>query len=38
MPADPQVSEWGNPHGEDPCIRAPIHNARRGTRRTETSK
>ena len=32
MSADPQISEWGNPHGEDPCIRTPIHNVRRGTR------
>ena len=38
MSRDPQISEWGNPRGEDPRIRAPIHNARRGTRRTETSK
>ena len=38
MAFDPRVSEWGNPAGEDPAIRARIHNARRGTARTETSK
>ena len=38
MREDPQVSEWGNPCGEDPHIRGGIHSPRRGTRRTETSK
>ncbi len=39
MPCDPRVSEWGNPRGGNaPRIRARIHKARRGTRRTETSK
>ena len=38
MPVDPRMSEWGNPHGEIPCIPARIHSAGRGTRGTETSK
>ena len=32
------MSEWGNPAGEDLAIRTPIHNVRKGTRGTETSK
>ena len=38
MSDDPEVSEWGNPAGKPPVIRARIHNAWRGTRGTETSK
>ena len=32
------MSEWGNPAGKTPVILMPIHNVRKGTRRTETSK
>ena len=32
------MSEWGNPAGKTPVIHAPIHNAWKGTRGTETSK
>ena len=35
---DPEISEWGNPHEQPSCILQPIHNCRRGTRGTETSK
>ena len=32
------MSEWGNPHEQTSCILQPIHNCRKGTRGTETSK
>ena len=35
---DPEISEWGNPHGKTPCIHTPIHNVWKGTGGTETSK
>ena len=38
MTDDPQMSEWGNPAGRSPVILARIHNVRKGTRGTETSK
>ena len=38
MSGNPQISEWGNPAGKTPAIHAPIHNAWKGTRGTETSK
>ena len=38
MAFDPWISEWGNPRRYTLRIHAPIHNAWRGTRGTETSK
>ena len=35
---DPWISEWGNLTGKTPVILTPIHNVRKGTRGTETSK
>ena len=35
---DPWISEWGNLTGWTPVILTPIHNVRKGTRGTETSK
>ena len=32
------MSEWGNPAEQTSVIRTPIHNVRKGTRGTETSK
>ena len=38
MSYDPEMSEWGNPLWKTHSILQPIHNCKKGTRGTETSK